>query len=67
MLITRISTLTGKERTRDLNVSTEQMKRWRKGVLIQNVMSHLSPEDREFIINGTTQEEWDEFMPREEE
>lgn len=51
--------LSGKERTLDLPVTEEQIKRWLAGELIQNVMPHLTAGEREFIKTGITDEEWD--------
>lgn len=59
MQITRRSMLSGKERTLDLPVTEEQIKRWLAGELIQNVMPHLTAGEREFIKTGITDEEWD--------
>lgn len=60
MEITRTSSLTGVERTKDLNISPIQLTLWKNGMLAQRAFPQLSPEDREFIISGCTKEEWDE-------
>ena len=54
----RRSALTGVERERTLPVTPDQIQEWRDGALIQRVMPHLPPEDREWLINGTTPEEY---------
>lgn len=59
MLITKISALTGIKRTKEINCTLEQLRRWENGELIQKVMPQLSPSDREFIITGCTDEEFD--------
>jgi hypothetical protein len=59
MNITRVSTLTGEEHTLRLPVSQVQMERWEMGELAQDVFPHLSASQREFIISGITEEEWD--------
>ena len=59
MNITKVSTLTGKEHTLRLPVSQVQMERWEMGELAQDVFPHLSASQREFIISGITEEEWD--------
>lgn len=59
MNITRVSTLTGEENTLRLPVSQVQMERWKMGELAQDVFPHLSASQREFIISGITEEEWD--------
>lgn len=58
MLVRRCSILTGKVHARELDVTEEQLDAWHNGALIQDVMPHLSNSDREFLINGITEEEW---------
>ena len=58
MLVQRRSILTGLVRTRELDITEEQFDAWQAGALIQDVMPHLSDSDREFLINGVTEEEW---------
>lgn len=67
MLIKRTSMLTGITRTRDLDITHEQVLEWENGALIQNVMSNLSDDDREFFLTGATAEEWDEAFPEDED
>lgn len=67
MLITRTSEVSGIERTKDIPVTEEQLQAWQNGGHIQRVMSNLSEDDREFIMTGITQEEWDTMFPKEEE
>lgn len=59
MKITRISPYTGKENTREIPVTQEQLGLWRSGELIQDVMPELSVDDREFIMTGYTPEDWE--------
>jgi len=66
MLFTRRSMLTGITRTIDLPVTEAQLKDWQKGMLIQHAMPHLTDGQREFIISGATDEEWDEAFGEEE-
>ena len=61
MIIERKSVISGIVRQRDLDVTLEQIARWQGGELIQNVFPHLSPSDREFIVTGTTDEEWEQL------
>jgi hypothetical protein len=42
------------------------MERWEMGELAQDVFPHLSSSQREFIISGITEEEWDEAFYEEE-
>ena len=59
MKITMTSMISGKTTTRDIDVEPEQVAAWQNGVLIQDSMPELSAPDREFIMSGITQEEWD--------
>ena len=68
MLITRTSKITGQEHTLDLNVTPEQLFRINSGIeLIQKIVPHLSPADREFLITGITDEEWKELFGDDED
>jgi hypothetical protein len=60
MMITRMSPFTGTTRAREITVTQEQLDRWQAGELIQKVMPDLSASDREFIMTGITDEEWDQ-------
>ena len=62
MMVTRKSMMSGEVRTLNLDVTNQQLQRWRAGELIQNVMPKLTPSEREFIITGVTDEEWQESM-----
>lgn len=62
MMVTRKSMMSGEVRTLNLDVTNQQLQRWRAGELIQNVMPQLTPSEREFIITGVTDEEWQELM-----
>lgn len=67
MLITRKSILSGKVRTLDIPVTKEQLETWENSFkLIQEVMPHISPEEREFIMTGVTSDEWDDAFNEEE-
>lgn len=49
--------------TRDVDITIEQLFRIKHTQeLIQNVVPHLSSEDREFLITGITPEEWEELF-----
>lgn len=58
MIIKRVSRFTGKHHEMDIDVTSEQLLAWQNGTFIQDAMPHLSPSEREFIMTGTTQEEW---------
>ena len=67
MQITRKSMMSGITRTLNLPVTLKQMADWKYGgVLIQTAMPHLSMADREFIITGVTDEEWQEEFAEEQ-
>ena len=59
MLIFRTSTISGKLHGMDINITPEQINKIDSGALIQNVVPNLTRDEREFIISGTTREEWD--------
>ena len=67
MKITKTSVLTNITRTKEINITLEELHRWKSGELIQNVVPYLSTYDREFLINGTTKEEWDKFFTEDNE
>ena len=58
MEVTKTSMFTGKTHTREIDVTDAQIDAWQQGGLIQDVMPHLSPDDREFLMTGVTPEEW---------
>lgn len=72
MQITKVSQATGIEHTREIDVDPLAYFMWESRqslpvVFIQNIFLHLSADDREFLISGTTPEEWDELFPDVEE
>jgi len=60
MKITKKSLLTGEIHTREIDITEDQLEQWRAGKHIQWLCPQLSAMDREFLISGATQEEWDE-------
>lgn len=66
MLVTKTSTFTQKEHTLEIPVTPEQIAAWEGGELIQHAMPNLTGPEREFLITGTTQEEWDNVFGTEE-
>jgi len=58
MIITKTSTMTGLTNTMELDVTQQQIEQWEGGMLIQNAMPNLTPEEREFIMSGATSSEW---------
>ena len=67
MEITRTSQLSGKVYTRDLDITEEQLAQFDAGMFVQDAFPHLSKSDREFILTGTTDEEWENLLPPDEE
>ena len=67
MLIEMTSQFTGKTNTMDLDVTPAQIEDWQSGTLIQNAMPNLTVEEREFLITGTTPEEWKAVFGDEED
>lgn len=57
MLIERVSTVSGERRTKEIDVTPEQLKRLEDGEPVQEVLAHLSDEDRNFVVLGATAEE----------
>ena len=56
------------ENTMDLDITQEQLDAWEnKGVLIQDAMPDLKPEEREFLISGITPEKWNELFGETED
>ncbi len=62
MLITRLSTLTGKENALEVLVTDAQLDSWASGVLLQDAMPNVPGPLREFIKTGITPEEWQEHF-----
>lgn len=62
MLIKRISLLTGNENTRDIPITIQQFLLLNDDKPVGNVCNNLSPEDREFLITGITQQEWEDKL-----
>ena len=69
MQITKTSILTGNTSTREISITEEQFdqvqNRRETGIPIQKIVPHLSADDREFLINGITAEESEEYFGKE--
>jgi hypothetical protein len=60
VIIKRRSVLTGIERTRDIPVDPNDIAAWEAGLgNVQDLMPYLNDSDREFILSGITDAEWD--------
>jgi hypothetical protein len=65
MKITRKSMSSGQVNTREIDVTQAQLDAWQNGEKIQDAMPNVPAEEREFILTGTTPEEWDELFSDE--
>lgn len=60
--------ISGIKRTQSIGITEEQLKRWEAGEgLIQEIMPNISEDEREFILSGSTPEEWDETFKEDNE
>lgn len=59
MKFTRISQISGKITSREIDVTEEQLLAWENGGMIHKVMPNISASDREFLMTGITEEEWE--------
>lgn len=67
MTITKVSTVSGKSNTMELDITQKQLDRWAAGEHIQNVMPNLSADEREFLMTGITASEWDTLFPADDD
>lgn len=67
MQVTRTSIISGIERTVEIAVTDHQLQRWQAGELIQKAMPDLRPDEREFIMTGIVDSEWNDFVDPEDE
>ena len=65
MLITRTSPFTGITRTLDVPCTEEQYAAWEAGMRIQEAMPNIPAGQREFIMTGISEDEWEEAFPSE--
>jgi hypothetical protein len=68
MIVNRLSHLTGKVNQMEIPITPQQLVlvENREGT-IQQIVPHLSAEQREFLMTGMTPEEWNAAFPAEEE
>lgn len=60
VIATNVSALTGRTHTRRIVATKPQIDRWRyAGALIQDAMPQLSSSDREFLLTGIVDDEWE--------
>ena len=66
--VTRKSTFTGIVHTIDLAITEAEWTAYLRGdQLIQDALPNLTNPEREFLLTGTTQAEWQEAFPPEDE
>ena len=67
----RFSRLTGRQNFREIDVDPARVMEWdrlgREAPLVQVAFPELDDDDREFLLNGSTPEEWDELLGPEED
>lgn len=62
MQINRTSKISGVTRTKEIDITPAQLREIedpQRQRLIQQIVPHLSPDDREFLMTGITSEEWE--------
>lgn len=71
--VTNKSILSGSITTRQLDIDEDQYELWKLNrasgkpcKMVQDEFPHLNPSDRDFLIMGTTQREWDHMYPEPE-
>lgn len=69
MLVTKTSGLTGAENTLEINITLTELREFnnRGHRRAQDVMPHLSPEQREFLMTGISPQEWNELIANTED
>ncbi len=65
--VVKTSPLTGLENSMTLDITQDMIDDWKGGMIIQDAMPHIQPHEREFLISGLTQEDWDDMMSESDE
>lgn len=65
MMITRVSQMSRKEHTLEVPCTQAQYDAWTRGQHIQDAMPDVPAPLREFVMTGTTPQEWDETFGEE--
>lgn len=60
--VTRISPYDNQTNRIVLPINEEQYTKWCNGMLIQNAFPHLTVEEREFILTGLVDEQFEKFL-----
>lgn len=69
MILRKTSIFTGREHDMEFPDGIEpRIAAWKtSGIMIQEAFPDLTPDQREFLLSGSTPEEWDELFKEEEE
>ena len=68
MKIAKQSQITGIVHTMELDITAEQLWNYENGYgLIQDVFPNLTSSEREFLMTGVTDDEWNQMFGEEEE
>ncbi len=59
MQVTKTCAFTGVERTLDLDVTPAEIAAYENGALVQEAMPRLNVDEREFILTGSWDGEWE--------
>ncbi len=62
MKVTRKSLFSGQENTMELDVTKEQIARWKAGESVEDVMPQLTYDEREFMKTGCLPDEYDDLF-----
>jgi hypothetical protein len=65
--VTRLTNVSKKVHTMRINMTFEEHRAWQSGAVIQRALPRATPEQREFLLSGTTPEEWAILFPPEKE
>lgn len=64
MIVKRYNIILGREVQMDIPLTDSEARRINEGrENIQNIVPHLSVDQREFLISGLLPEQWDEVFP----
>lgn len=59
------SRMTNRLHVREIEITEEEWRRIQDGELVHLVVPHLSPGDREYLISGITNEEWESYFGKD--
>lgn len=66
MLITKRSPISGQLNSLELDITQAQLDEYNTGKkLVQNIFPNLTRDEREFLISGTTAEDWSNAFGKE--